>query len=123
MAALAITTNTPIFTLGGSLFYTDVGSMYGDNPARYYTQPGLPEAEETITAGHMVDTIFTRAGAASPSTSTLRALGGDGMRIVKTESSPSGFTVAGWQVPIPLQEYPVCWPLAHVVAPQAVPAA
>lgn len=29
----------------------------------------------------------------------LRALGGDGMRIVKTESSPSGFTVAGWQVP------------------------
>lgn len=30
---------------------------------------------------------------------TLRALGGDGMRIVKTQSSPSGFTVAGWQVP------------------------
>ena len=53
--------STQMLRLGGTLFYTDVGSMYGDNPARYYTQSGLPEAEETITAGHMVDTIFDRA--------------------------------------------------------------
>jgi aldehyde:ferredoxin oxidoreductase len=47
--------------LGGTLFYADVGAMYGDVPARYYTQSGLPEAEETITAGHMSDAILDKA--------------------------------------------------------------
>jgi aldehyde:ferredoxin oxidoreductase len=53
--------STQMLRLGGTLFYTDVGNMYGDTPALYYTQSGLPEAEETVTAGHMVDTIFDRA--------------------------------------------------------------
>ncbi|HEX9114956.1 MAG TPA: aldehyde ferredoxin oxidoreductase family protein [Anaerolineae bacterium] len=54
---------TQLLRLGGTVAYTDVGSMYGDSPAKYYTQTGLPEAEETITAGHLVDTILTRAAA------------------------------------------------------------
>ncbi len=47
--------------LGGTVFYADVGSMYGDLTAKYYTQSGLPEAEETLNSGYMNDTIFDRA--------------------------------------------------------------
>jgi len=47
--------------LGGTMFYMDIGAMYGDVPAIYYTQSGLPEAAETLNAGHMADTILDRA--------------------------------------------------------------
>jgi aldehyde:ferredoxin oxidoreductase len=46
--------------MGGTLFYTEVGNIYGDVPGKYYTQSGLPEAEETINAGHLNDTLLTR---------------------------------------------------------------
>jgi len=46
--------------LGGTLFYTEVGNYYGDVPACYYTRSGLPEAEATISAGHLNDTLLIR---------------------------------------------------------------
>ncbi|MEJ5200340.1 MAG: aldehyde ferredoxin oxidoreductase C-terminal domain-containing protein, partial [Anaerolineae bacterium] len=46
--------------MGGTLFYTEVGNFYGDVPALYYTRSGLPEAEETISAGHLNDTLLIR---------------------------------------------------------------
>ncbi len=58
------TVNTDISTqmlrLGGTMFYVDVGDMYGDVPAKYYTQSGLPESAETLTPGHMADTILIK---------------------------------------------------------------
>jgi aldehyde:ferredoxin oxidoreductase len=55
--------STQMLRLGGSLFYAEVGNMYGDVSAKYYSQGAMPEAEDTINAGHMIDTIFDRAGA------------------------------------------------------------
>ncbi|MCX7671555.1 MAG: aldehyde ferredoxin oxidoreductase family protein, partial [Anaerolineae bacterium] len=46
--------------MGGTLFYTEVGNFYGDVPALYYTRSGLPAAEETISAGHLNDTLLLR---------------------------------------------------------------
>jgi aldehyde:ferredoxin oxidoreductase len=53
--------STQLLRLGGTMFYMDIGNMYGDVPGRYYSQSGLPEAEETLTGGNLADTILRKA--------------------------------------------------------------
>ena len=50
---------TEMMRLGGSAFWMDIGTMYGDVPHRYFTQ-GEWEPAERLTASAMVDSILVR---------------------------------------------------------------
>jgi aldehyde:ferredoxin oxidoreductase len=52
--------SSQMLRLGGTMFYMDVGDMYGDVPGKYYSQSGLSEAAETLNAGHLTDTILVK---------------------------------------------------------------
>ncbi len=52
--------STQMLRLGGTVFYMDVGDMYGDVPAKYYTQSGLPEAAETVTPSYVAENLLIK---------------------------------------------------------------
>ena len=52
--------SSQMLRLGGTMFYMDVGDMYGDVPGKYYSQSGLPECADTLNPGYMTDTLLTK---------------------------------------------------------------
>ncbi len=51
---------TQMLRLGGTILYTEVGAMYGDVPARYYTQGDVEAWTEKVSAPTLNDTYLLR---------------------------------------------------------------